>query len=71
MSTTVSLDLLTWNDLQLLQQGSMDTIDTLPKPLDDTDRLYLIMTYNVAFDRYIEPYLYSFNTIIAFIIRFH
>lgn len=39
-STTVSLDILTLSDLKQLNAGAKD------------DRLYLIVTYAVAFDRF-------------------
>jgi len=56
-STTVALDLLTYNDLEILR-GKKTTADTSTNSTSRAlanNKRYLILTYNVEFDRITYP----------------
>ena len=50
-SSTVNLDLLTLADLEQLRRQKGGSFVSLGKTLHTSSRRYLILTYNVEFDR--------------------
>eukprot|EP00117_Sycon_ciliatum_P007953 scpid10575/ scgid10867/ Coiled-coil domain-containing protein 61 len=54
-SDTVGLDLLTLADLEKLRRQKSGNFSSLGKPLQTSNKRYLILTYNVEFDRIHYP----------------